>query len=127
MTEDVAHQRTAVRADVSVQPSALTVCRWVWGVRFAVGPARPDGRVAAEIRGHSVDSLAGEVAGLGALVEVHAPRRCPPRLAQLASSSRPLHAVTGAPVRFRTGRPPPSRRYRFLGTDVTLTDNFSIR
>ena len=85
------HQRTAVRADVSVQPSALTVCRWVWGVRFAVGPTRPDGRVAAEIRGHSVDSVAGEVAGLGALVEVHAPDAVRRRLAQLAGELTGLY------------------------------------
>jgi predicted DNA-binding transcriptional regulator YafY len=84
VTTDVQHRRTAVRADVSVQPSALTVCRWVWGVRFAVGPTRPDGRVAAEIRGHSIDSVAGEVAGLGALVEVHAPDAIRRRLAELA-------------------------------------------
>jgi predicted DNA-binding transcriptional regulator YafY len=82
--EDVLHQRNSVRADVSVQPSALTVCRWVWGVRIAVGPTRADGRVAAEIRGHNVESLAGEVAGLGALIEVHAPVAVRQRLAQLA-------------------------------------------
>ena len=91
VTEEVAHRRTAVHADVSVQPSALTVCRWVWGLRFAVGPARPDGRVAAEIRGHSVDSLAGEVAGLGALVEVHAPDAVRQRLARLAGELTALY------------------------------------
>ena len=53
-------------------------------MRVAVGPTRPDGRVAAEIRGHSVDSLAGEVAGLGAMVEVHAPDAVRRRLAELA-------------------------------------------
>jgi predicted DNA-binding transcriptional regulator YafY len=63
----------------------------VLGVRFAVGPARPDGRIAGEIRGHSVDSLAGEVAGLGALVEVHAPDELRQRLARLASELGALY------------------------------------
>jgi predicted DNA-binding transcriptional regulator YafY len=91
VTEDVQHQRTAVHADVSVVPSALTVCRWVWGGRIAVGPTRPDGRVAAEIRGHSVESVAGELAGFGALVEVHAPDAVRQRLARLATELTDLY------------------------------------
>ena len=47
--------------------------------------------MAAEIRGHSVDSLAGEVAGLGALVEVHAPDEVRERLARLASELTELY------------------------------------
>jgi predicted DNA-binding transcriptional regulator YafY len=119
VTDDVQEARTSVRADVSVRPDALRVCRWVWGVRFAVGPTRPDGRIAAEIRGHSVDSLAGEVAGLGSLVEVHAPEGVRERLARLAAELGGLYGRLRAPALADTAPARHHAPYRPVGTFVT--------
>ena len=46
------------------------MCRWMLGNRVRIGPAGADGRVEMELRGHRIESLAGEIAGLGAAIEV---------------------------------------------------------
>ena len=50
-----------------------TAPRRVFGNRVRIGPPGPDARVEVEIRGHSIRALAGELGGLGALVEVMDP------------------------------------------------------
>ena len=48
----------------------VPVCRWIFGNRVRIGPAGADGRVEVELRGHHLESLAGDIAGLGASLEV---------------------------------------------------------
>jgi len=52
-------------------------------VRVRIGPAGPDGRVEVELRGHHVRSLGGEVAGLGAALEIVDPPELREHLARL--------------------------------------------
>ena len=121
VTEAVAHRRSAVRADVSVQPSALTVFDGC-GACASPRPAAQTGG-GAEIRGHGVARWPGSRRARR-VVEVWAPRRLRQRLARLAGElAGALHAITGAPVRCRTGRPPAvCDDTASCGTDVTRTD-----
>jgi predicted DNA-binding transcriptional regulator YafY len=50
-----------------------------------VGPSGADGRVELELRGHHVHALAGEIAGLGAMVEVLDPPEVRERLAAIGA------------------------------------------
>lgn len=70
ITDEVDQRRTPVRARAAVAPDAVWLVRFVLGTRVRIGPAGDDGRIDVELRGHSVESLAGEIAGLGSLVEV---------------------------------------------------------
>ncbi|HKY15197.1 MAG TPA: WYL domain-containing protein [Microthrixaceae bacterium] len=65
--------RTPFVAQVLVRPDEMGLLRMVLGTRLGIGAATADGRIQAEARGHSVWSLAGELAGLGARVEVIGP------------------------------------------------------
>lgn len=73
ITDVVEEKRTPIVAACSVEPDALQLLRWMFGTRLRIGPPTGDGRVTADIRGHHVNALAGELAGLGAMVEVHSP------------------------------------------------------
>jgi len=70
ITEQVDQRRTPLLARAVAAPDAVWLCRAVFGTRVNIGPRDPDGRVALEIRARSAEALAGEVAGLGSLVEV---------------------------------------------------------
>jgi predicted DNA-binding transcriptional regulator YafY len=69
------------------------LCRAVLGTRIQIGAAESDGRVRIEIRGHSLQSLAGEIAGLGARLEIIDPPELREELArigaELTASYRP--------------------------------------
>ena len=64
-------------------PEFLGMCRWVLGNRLRIGPADGDGWVEVEIRGHSVEALAGELAGLAVGLDVRAPSELRERLAHI--------------------------------------------
>jgi predicted DNA-binding transcriptional regulator YafY len=70
ITDEVDKRRAPVRASALVQADSVWLCRSVLGNRVRIGPTAADGRVEVELRGHSIRSLAGEVAGFGALLEV---------------------------------------------------------
>jgi hypothetical protein len=57
-----------------------------------IGGADADGRVRVDIRGHHVPSLSGEIAGLGAGIEVHSPSEV---RAALAAKGHELVALYG--------------------------------
>ena len=84
--------RAPVEALALAEPWAVGVLRFQLGSRLAIGAARPDGRVEVELRGHRVESLAAEIAGLGAAVEVIAPHEVRARLAQTGEELRALYA-----------------------------------
>lgn len=95
ISENVDQLRTPLRARALADPAVLGLCRYMLGTRLGIGPARPDGRVEVELRGHGVPSLAGEIAGLGAAIEVLDPPELRDRLAQLGQG---LVATYGAPA-----------------------------
>ena len=85
VTDEVEQRRTPVRASARCQPDAVWLCRTVLGTRIHIGAAEDDGRVRIEIRGHSVHSLAGEIAGLGARLEVIDPPELRDELARIGA------------------------------------------
>jgi predicted DNA-binding transcriptional regulator YafY len=70
IADEVDRRRTPLVANALVASEAVGWLRFLLGNRLRIGPAGPDGRVAVQIRGHSARSLAGEIAGVGAGVEV---------------------------------------------------------
>lgn len=94
IAEEVDLRRTPVTARATVTPEALGWCRWVFGNRVRIGPSQPDGRVEVEVRGHSVWSLAAEIAGFGASIEALDPPELRERLANLGAD---LTATYGRP------------------------------
>lgn len=73
IADEVERRRTPILARASVEPGVVRTLRFVLGRRLGIGPTGDDGRVEVELRGQSIASLAGEIAGLGASVEVLAP------------------------------------------------------
>lgn len=67
------------RADVGLLP----ILRYLFGDRLVVGDADDRNRVAVEIRGQRVWSLAVELAGFGAAIEFHDPPEMRKRLAEI--------------------------------------------
>lgn len=65
ITGEVDRIRAPVQIRASVVPEFVQYCRMSFGNRFQIGPPEPDGRVSVEIRGHTIRSLAGELAGYG--------------------------------------------------------------
>ena len=55
-------------------------------VRDHISAAEDDGRVRIEIRGHSLQSLAGEIAGFGAYLEVIDPPELRDELARIGAA-----------------------------------------
>src|SRR3954469_14136577 len=70
ITDEVDERRAPVRARALVAPNVVPWCRYVLGNRVRIGPAGVDGRVEVELRGHSVESLASELARFGGVLEV---------------------------------------------------------
>jgi predicted DNA-binding transcriptional regulator YafY len=68
--DEIDQRRTPVRARAWARPEAVPMCRWMFGNRVRIGPAGADGRVEMELRGHHIESLAGEIAGFGGAIEV---------------------------------------------------------
>lgn len=83
ITGEVDRLRAQLRVSASVDPDVLEYCRLTFGTRLEIGPTGPDGRVSVEIRGHHLRSVAAELAGFGAGVEVHEPADLRQLLAQL--------------------------------------------
>ena len=85
VTGAVDELRLPVRAEARVDADAVGVLRMMFGRRVRIGPAGEDGRVEVEVRGHHVPALAGELAGLGARVEVLGPPEVRDRLRQIGA------------------------------------------
>jgi predicted DNA-binding transcriptional regulator YafY len=91
ITDEIEQRRTPLRALALAHPHVVPQCRWMLGNRVRIGPAGADGRVEIELRGHTVESLAGEIAGLGGAVEVVDPPQLRDRLARLGSELAALY------------------------------------
>ncbi len=92
ITDEVDRRRAPVVASALVQADSVWMCRAVLGNRVRIGPTATDGRVEVELRGHSIRSLAGEVAGFGALLEVVDPPEMREHLAAIGAELAGLYA-----------------------------------
>lgn len=91
IVDEVEQHRMPVRAVALTDSEALRWCRWVFAERLRIGPSGRDGRVEIEVRGRSVDALAGEIAGLGAVLEVTGPPELRARLAAVGAQLTSLY------------------------------------
>jgi predicted DNA-binding transcriptional regulator YafY len=91
ITDEVEQRRTPVHARALATPDSVPICRWVLGNRVRIGPTGPDGRVEVELRGQSVRSLGGEIAGFGGGLEVIEPAELRDLLAQIAGELAELY------------------------------------
>ena len=92
ISDEVEQRRTPYHARGLATPDTVATCRWVLGNRVRIGPTGADGRVEVELRGHHLHSLAAEIAGLGAGLEILEPVELRERLAQIASELGALYA-----------------------------------
>lgn len=93
ISDEVDERRAPLRARALADPDIVWVCRSMLGTRVRIGPRAPDGRVSLELRGHGLRALAGEIAQLGAHLEVLDP---PELREQLAAIGAELSATYGA-------------------------------
>jgi predicted DNA-binding transcriptional regulator YafY len=85
ISDQIEQRRTPVHSRALARPETVQVCRWIFGNRLRIGPAGADGRVEVELRGHRLESLAAEIAGLGAGLEVLEPAELRRRLARIGT------------------------------------------
>jgi predicted DNA-binding transcriptional regulator YafY len=90
IADEVDRKRAPVTATARADSNLLPVLRWTLGTRVRIGPPEDDGRVAVELRGHSLRALAGEIAGYGNGLEIIEP---PELRAQLAEIGAELSAT----------------------------------
>jgi predicted DNA-binding transcriptional regulator YafY len=90
ITDEVDLRRAPLRVRARATAEAVELCRWMFGTRVRIGPAAADGWIEVELRGHHTRSIAAEIAGLGALLEVIEPAEVRDELARIA---RELSAV----------------------------------
>ncbi len=102
IAEEVDLRRTPVSARAVVAPESLGWCRWTFGNRLRIGPSQPDGRVEVEVRGHSLWTLAAELAGFGTHLEALDPPELRDHLARLGAD---LSATYGEPTPRSSGNP----------------------
>jgi len=91
IADEVDQRRAPVRARATADMAWVAVLRLTFGTRLRIGPPVGDDRVEVELRGHNVHSLAGEIAGFGAAVEVLDPPEVRQRLALLAAELGALY------------------------------------
>ncbi|MCU1451725.1 MAG: Helix-turn-helix, type 11 domain protein, partial [Acidimicrobiales bacterium] len=89
---EIEERRTPLRARALAAPDAVAICRWILGNRVRIGPAADDGRIEVELRGHNIQSLAGEIAGFGASVEVLEPQELREHLSRIGDELRNAYA-----------------------------------
>ena len=70
IVERVEDLRIRVRATALVEAWAMGPLRWFFGIHVRVTETRPDGRLLVEIGAQSPKAMAGQIAGLGAAVEL---------------------------------------------------------
>ncbi len=90
-------RRTPCRVTALADADIVGVLRSVLGTRLSVGEATDDGRIAVEVRGHSAESLATELAGFADHVEVTKPDAVRAHLARLGTRLATRYGVGAAP------------------------------
>lgn len=102
ITDEVNERRLPIRAELLVDPGMLAVLRARTGQRIRIGGTRIDGRIDAELRGQSVLSLGGDLAGFGGSVEVIEPAELIERMSTLAGELAALYPDRRRSVSVRT-------------------------
>lgn len=92
IADEVDRRRTPLLANALVAADSVWLCRYLLGNRLRIGPAGPDGRVEVQLRGHSARSLAGEIAGIGAAIEVLDPPEVREHLVAIGTALVALYA-----------------------------------
>jgi predicted DNA-binding transcriptional regulator YafY len=92
ITTEVEQRRNPAHARALVDPSTVSVCRWVFGERARIGPRGAGGRIEVEFRGSHSRALAGEIAGFGASIEVIEGDEVRDHLAAIAAELHALYA-----------------------------------
>lgn len=99
VAERVDELRAPLRVRADVASWALPMLRGMLGGRVNVVETEPeaaDERVSVELRGHSVRSLAAELAGFGALVTVHGPAELRAALAEVGAELVATYSTLGS-------------------------------
>ncbi len=78
-------RRTPCKVAARADPAIVGVLHGVLGTRLSVGETADDGRVAVEIRGHTAEVVAAELAGFADHIEVTAPDAVRTHLAHLGA------------------------------------------
>jgi predicted DNA-binding transcriptional regulator YafY len=79
-------RRAPCRVTGRVDPTFTGYLRAAFGMRLTLGTPGTDGRLAFEVRGHSVESVAAELAGFGGAVHVDGPEEVRTRLARIGAA-----------------------------------------
>jgi predicted DNA-binding transcriptional regulator YafY len=85
ITDEVQQRRTPIAARAVTDVDSVGLCRWIFGDRVRIGPPDDHGQIEVELRGHTVVSLAGEIAGLGARLQVIEPQSIRDELARIGA------------------------------------------
>jgi predicted DNA-binding transcriptional regulator YafY len=92
IADEVNDRRLPFRAQLLVNTSALGILRWRVQNRLRIGAALPDGRIEVELRGQGVESVGGDIAGFGNMLEVAGPPELQQRLIQVANELLALYS-----------------------------------
>ena len=84
-------RRAPIVVRAHIDPGHVGIIRGVLGTRVSIGPPI-DGRIALELRGHSIASLAGELAGFAPALTVLSPPELRTELHRIGRSLIELYA-----------------------------------
>lgn len=110
ISDDIDQRRTPLTVEATTTHDHVDLVRMVLGGRVQVGAADSDGRIPLRIRAHNDRAIAGEIAGLGAAIEVQAPREVQEQLAAIASALAGLYGAPPAAGASAAPAPPVDRR-----------------
>ncbi len=96
ITTEIENVRTPITVRAFAAPQVMPWVRYSFGTRLRIGGAIGDGRVEIEIRSRNEYSIASELAGFGAMLEVLEPPGVRRRLAVLADELASLYSGTAA-------------------------------
>jgi predicted DNA-binding transcriptional regulator YafY len=91
IADEVDQRRTPLVARGTAAAARVAILRLAFGSRLRIGPPAGAERVEVELRGHTVESLAGEIAGFGVAVEIVEPAAVRDRLAHLGAELASLY------------------------------------
>jgi predicted DNA-binding transcriptional regulator YafY len=109
IAREVDRMRTPVLARAVVERDFVWILRSILGSRVGIGAAGDDGRVEVQMRGHSIRSLAGEIAGLGTRVRVLDPPELQSALAGIGEQLVAAYGGAGHPAMSGSPDPPVDR------------------
>jgi predicted DNA-binding transcriptional regulator YafY len=95
VADEIEERRTPERAKALVAKENLSFLRYLFGKRMMIGGPGADERVEVELRGASQRSLAGEIAGLGGLMEIIEPDEVRQLLGRIATELSELYRPVG--------------------------------